>query len=135
MVNDVYLSSNCESLPYDSQKDENIISSSYLTTLVNDKQKFDLSDYQDPFFYEQPLNFNFNQSIISKVESEQKIGDQVLLKDKLKLNKSLSCKKELFQTKSVYEQPKKLKKSKENIQNRFEALRPKVINQVLFCQI
>jgi hypothetical protein len=96
-------------------------SSSYLTLSRGDNRRSDLSDFQDPLFYEQPLHLHYKHPIPSTTGLGHETGDRVRLTNDMKSNdylkqKSVSSRKHRIEKgKSTHRRCTNSKKSKNSI--------------------
>ncbi|CAF1103440.1 unnamed protein product [Rotaria sordida] len=103
------------------QKDEKKPCSSYLKLSADENQNFGLSNFQDPLFYEQPLDFHYNRTIPTITTSEYETGDQIRLANDMKFSKNQkqisvsSYQHEIDKSRSNYRQHSKSKKNKNQI--------------------
>ncbi|CAF3867398.1 unnamed protein product [Rotaria sp. Silwood2] len=103
------------------QNDENKPRSSYIKLSVDENRNLGLSEFQDPLFYEQPLDFHYNRLMPTIITSEYETGDQIRLANDIKLSKnekqnSLSSHRhEIDKSRTTYRQHSKSKKSKNKI--------------------
>ncbi|CAF0904668.1 unnamed protein product [Rotaria sp. Silwood1] len=108
------------------QNDEKKPCSSYFKLSRDENQNFDSSDFQDPLFYEQPLDFHYNRLIPTVITSDYETGDQIRLTNKITPSKnqkqsSLSSHQhEIDKSKSIYQQHSKTKKNKNQIRKKKE---------------
>ncbi|CAF4086603.1 unnamed protein product [Rotaria magnacalcarata] len=99
---------------------------SYFKLSPDDNRNINLTNFQDPFFYEQPLDFNYHRSMATVIRSENEIGFDKYYKE----NSFSSHRNGIERSESPYRKHMKSMKTNQKIIKRSEIKKKRSVESV-----
>ncbi|CAF1233607.1 unnamed protein product [Rotaria magnacalcarata] len=99
---------------------------SYFKLSPDDNRNINLTNFQDPFFYEQPLDFNYHRSMATVIRSENEIGFDKYYKE----NSLSSHRNGIERSESPYRKHMKSMKTNQKIIKRSEIKKKRSVESV-----
>ncbi|CAF2236065.1 unnamed protein product [Rotaria magnacalcarata] len=99
---------------------------SYFKLSPDDNRNINLTNFQDPFFYEQPLDFNYHRSMTTVIRSENEIGFDKYYKE----NSLSSHRNGIERSESPYRKHMKSMKTNQKIIKRSEIKKKRSVESV-----